>query len=661
MGATPSKPRLYAPLGKRHIRLVSIDRSDPAAQTISCRLTTCHLDDAPPYKALSYAWGDPKVTSAITINGLSVQKTTNLVGALRQLRESDDAKYWIDAICIDQHNNAEKSEQVQLMGEIYGNAVEVTAWLGETTDDSDLAMTFLSQWVDAGLLGWLRRKQFKDNISASTEEERERKMAEFERTPDMRDLIRNSLNKILHPFEIHEWRALAELVRRPYWKRIWIIQELTLARKVTLRCGQAGCSYHSVQPMASLMWECRIHNVLVCYGVEDFETVTLHILEVHSRLLPTIMAADRATANRNNLPTLLPVSVRSLATDPRDKVYALLSLVPAERTTIIVDYSRTPVQVYTDFVLSEIRLTGTLTPLYMLEENESKRATKKLPSWVPDLCLETSFPSIWNGPSDFRAAGQSKASYDVSWNRKKLSVHGVRLCAIEQVDIGAVRDAGVTKEAVVSEILPRWFALAKSRPAADTPPGFNLAQTFFRTINNDESNTGPPDCNPRGLSKIDALADKTMNYVTWSGQNLHVQGPPPIDLAPFLSVVASGAAPDGTPGWLDDSRPPVEMAMEQAMDNVGMKAQRFAEDFTELAAWSSFFVSKDGYMGTGPKRALPGDVVCVLLGAELPVVLRPEGKCFTLVGPCYVCGAMYGQLVKEAAQGLRQFEMFKLV
>ncbi|KAJ9129705.1 hypothetical protein NKR19_g10226 [Coniochaeta hoffmannii] len=194
MGGRQSKPRLYnEPLGKRQIRLLSIDRSDPASQTISCRLTTYNLDDAPPYHALSYVWGDPTVTSSVTINGISVEKPTNLVAALHRLRQLDEADYWIDAICIDQQNNGEKSNQVRLMAEIFSKAVETTAWLGPGIEDSELAMTFLDQWTTAGIRLHDRWTQIREALSARTEEERERMMLAYERTSAMRDLIRDVL------------------------------------------------------------------------------------------------------------------------------------------------------------------------------------------------------------------------------------------------------------------------------------------------------------------------------------------------------------------------------------------------------------------------------------------------------------------------------------
>lgn len=426
MGESQTKPRLYEPLGKRQIRLISIDRSSPTSQTIACRLITHDLDEAPPYKALSYVWGDPEVTCTITINGLPVEKTANLVAALSRLRDLDEADYWIDAICIDQRNKAEKSEQVQLMGEIYGKAVEATAWLGPGTDDSALAMTSLAQWSMAGSYYLLLRKQIQDNISASTEAERGLRMLVFERTSAMRDLIQSVLRTIHNPYGVAEGQALANLFQRPYWKRIWIIQELTLSRHVTLHCGESECKFSTFVPMVMLMMECDERNMWIYFGLDGLEPVKLHMSNVVMGVQPTMLTAGGATdIMRHNLPKLLQMTASALATNPRDKVYALLSLVPPERTVIKVDYSKTPAKVYADFVLSEIQ-TNSLSPLYMVQDEKSQRATKDIPSWVPDLGSETSFKSYLDRLSngDYRAAGPSKAEYDVSWRRKTLAVRG---------------------------------------------------------------------------------------------------------------------------------------------------------------------------------------------------------------------------------------------
>jgi Heterokaryon incompatibility protein (HET) len=89
------------------------------------------------YEALSYAWGDPTITTPVTIHGLPFEVTTNLESALRHLRsERNTRTLWIDAICIQQLNHQERDEQIRIMGLIYATALKVVIWLGPEADDS---------------------------------------------------------------------------------------------------------------------------------------------------------------------------------------------------------------------------------------------------------------------------------------------------------------------------------------------------------------------------------------------------------------------------------------------------------------------------------------------------------------------------------------------
>ncbi|ORY01435.1 heterokaryon incompatibility, partial [Clohesyomyces aquaticus] len=99
------------------------------------------LDDEPVYTTLSYAWGDNSTPEYIFVNGTAFSVTPNQASALLHLRPTEGfLTMWIDAICIEQANEAEKSHQIRLMGSIYENATRIIAWPGPPTDDSDYAM-----------------------------------------------------------------------------------------------------------------------------------------------------------------------------------------------------------------------------------------------------------------------------------------------------------------------------------------------------------------------------------------------------------------------------------------------------------------------------------------------------------------------------------------
>ncbi|KAG7294440.1 hypothetical protein NEMBOFW57_004513 [Staphylotrichum longicolle] len=140
------------PSSHDHIRLLDLAPSADRSAPIVCHLA-CHAigssSDAKPFTALSYAWGSPARTHQATIDGKQLGITTSLDEALRHLREPESVlTLWIDQICIDQADNAEKSDQVALMPKIFGAARQVLIWLGPAADDSDEVMEL---WRDVGL------------------------------------------------------------------------------------------------------------------------------------------------------------------------------------------------------------------------------------------------------------------------------------------------------------------------------------------------------------------------------------------------------------------------------------------------------------------------------------------------------------------------------
>ncbi|KAF2825464.1 HET-domain-containing protein, partial [Ophiobolus disseminans] len=122
------------PLTNRAIRLLFNQPSLDPGQQIKCHCKRFEIEAAPPYEALSYVWGADNPTTNISIqcNGAQVLVGTNLAAALYRLRNPDSERViWVDALCIDQHNNDEKSNQIPLMGSVYSSAKQVIVWLGK--------------------------------------------------------------------------------------------------------------------------------------------------------------------------------------------------------------------------------------------------------------------------------------------------------------------------------------------------------------------------------------------------------------------------------------------------------------------------------------------------------------------------------------------------
>ncbi|KAF1937176.1 HET-domain-containing protein, partial [Clathrospora elynae] len=99
---------------------------------IVCELTNAQLDFAK-YQALSYVWGSPRATRSIRLDGPTYPVTSNLESELRHQRErfGDELVLWVDALCINQEDVEERTQQVQLMGLMYDKCTEGIVYLGD--------------------------------------------------------------------------------------------------------------------------------------------------------------------------------------------------------------------------------------------------------------------------------------------------------------------------------------------------------------------------------------------------------------------------------------------------------------------------------------------------------------------------------------------------
>ena len=122
---------------------------------IHCQLMNVALDENPNYQALSYVWGHPEDTVALTVNGLNFQATRNLVAALRRLRSSMKPQtLWVDALCINQSDMDEKTGQILIMDKIYKGASCVQVFLGESGVLDAISVEEQAMWDDPPRFEW---------------------------------------------------------------------------------------------------------------------------------------------------------------------------------------------------------------------------------------------------------------------------------------------------------------------------------------------------------------------------------------------------------------------------------------------------------------------------------------------------------------------------
>jgi hypothetical protein len=167
-------------------------------------------EEAPPfdsgYTALSYCWGNDLPDISISINGFAFKITKNLHQALLSLRQRHRYKQiWIDAICINQSDLEEKNMHIREMGMIYASAALVFVWLGEEDEEPAWAIQTISQLCD------YENSEKDDDRPYSTE-----------------------VDTFLDAKQVS---ALNAFYNRPWFKRLWIVQEYFLSKDAVLACG----------------------------------------------------------------------------------------------------------------------------------------------------------------------------------------------------------------------------------------------------------------------------------------------------------------------------------------------------------------------------------------------------------------------------------------
>lgn len=196
----------YRPLtSDKQTRVLRV-QYDAALRRLSGTLQVIDLNSKPQYDALSYYWGPPGGRrKLIHIDGEAVLISPSLYAFLRRYGTKSEQTVWVDALCINQNDVEERNQQVSIMDSIYRGAAVVHVWLGKGDSDTDLALTCCQRWHQTERL----------------ESEKPLKTADVERIAS----------------------SLLQIATRPYWRRVWIVQEVALARCPLLVCGDLSVQF----------------------------------------------------------------------------------------------------------------------------------------------------------------------------------------------------------------------------------------------------------------------------------------------------------------------------------------------------------------------------------------------------------------------------------
>lgn len=591
-------PFIYKPLTSGQIRLLHISKK---WGNVFFKLFHADLVSAPKYLALSYVWGGTDPDQDLIVNG-AILKTTYVKILLPYivplLEKYGTQNMWIDGICINQKDKAERACQVQLMEKIYSQTAAGIIWLGESDSFTEMAMLMIPDLA--------RKLKLYDSRLG------------FNRL----SFAAHDLPSTSSPV----WAGVDYLFAKPWFTRVWTFQEAVLPRNIEFVCGSLAIDFNSLWVFSAYM--------LTVSKSESMESATESVdwkrkraQEGWSRIL-AIEELRRHRASQPDTPypllNLFRTSWSWAASVHSDKIYGLLGLAEQSlRDQVLVDYGNSTEEVYRDFARCWISNAGNcrLELLHMTPSNLDERLPG-LPTWCPNfgrrpLATPLGLYASAAGYSAGIDEARRHKTLTVSDDSRKLQLEGFRVdkikdvlrCPWERQQHKTVE----SKDAGIAEVL-KWETdcLKISMGAYESPDGV-------------------PDAHCRTL-----IANKHANTRLYSGdirETYHLT-------RLVISRLTTADIPL-LPAERDLAVKPLSAAQQ-------LQVQDYGAAFGYASHGRSFFSTENRRIGLGPQHADVGDEICIFYNGYTPFVFRPEnkdGKIGMLIGECYVDGIMYGEVL----------------
>ncbi|KAF7536975.1 hypothetical protein G7054_g4080 [Neopestalotiopsis clavispora] len=407
------------------------------------------------FTALSYVWGSTENPSQVVVRGQSddriISVTRNLDIALRHLRSNETERVlWVDAICINQGNLAERSSQVCLMSRIYNRAREVLIWLGQEQDDGDFALSLLGTWGSKVEVDFqaLTMAPAQEVVGSDTHWAN----PNHEETLDERESL-----------------ALSRLIHREWFERLWVRQEALTATPTTVRCGNTEYSTHTLKKAIFMLYTSGILIHLPADERPKFQERWRMIYELIVSFATTL-SLDK-----------LRFGLRGLKWgDPLDAIYATLNLLtPSEPTLgIVPDYTLSPATVFQDVATRRLNRAGNLSFLASCEL--ASKSIPELPTWVPDWSSQIETNSLYS----FWSAS--------AWIAPQASIESNNILNVTGIQKAVVRDAYALGATTDGEGTPRYakaveimYSLLPENLTQAYLGGGDLCEAYTRTFTAD--------------------------------------------------------------------------------------------------------------------------------------------------------------------------------
>ncbi|KAJ3570176.1 hypothetical protein NPX13_g5817 [Xylaria arbuscula] len=454
----------------RIIEVLPGSSNDP----VVCRLHVALLSEAVlSYTALSYTWKlddsehigthvrafkrDTLKNVTISCNGSKVSIGKNLYQAIKRIRQpSTSQMLWADALCINQNDVQERTQQVQKMSLIFKNAFRLVVWLGgndRSPEHDTHSMAFLG--ICRIINGWRKRNGRSARIPLATYSPLD---------PDQ------SHNTYDEPLAADDpiWLDIFRLYNRKWFRRVWVIQEVALARSATVLWGTCEIAWEWLGLAAAII---RTDYHRLAAPREGSRRIRIGLLnrQLNPRAVPTgvinayfMYRISRSQAYfkapRFSFHQLLTLTRQFRCEDPRDQVFGILGIPTIDQYSaqdipfIIPDYTKPIAEVYHEVAAKILHGSDSLGLLSSVQHDERRWGPHsgkeygygydaKLPSWIPQwrFVIARTLTPLEPSPNFNPAGGQCMQRKQQS-NSNALVIRGIDVEMVSTVStIGSFR------------------------------------------------------------------------------------------------------------------------------------------------------------------------------------------------------------------------------
>ncbi|KAH8174995.1 heterokaryon incompatibility protein (HET) domain-containing protein [Sarocladium implicatum] len=511
----------YEPLQQGEVRLLVLLEADDLADDLECGLITTDLasfasveERETSYTAISYVWGRGRKTRIVHIGDKRLYIGRNLDSALRHLRRRDQPTFiWVDAVCINQTDLQERNHQVQQMRDIFEHAEETIAYLG----DYEGGHVAASAW------------NFLERQSSWALNENMEKDYNIPRQREEQIHFRGDLDDVYHKVLTKQW-----------FHRVWVFQEAVVSKRLSIQSGHRRVPWDDF--IRSTVLQTRNHDR---YGqslrqMNRFEfarqlwqaRVSFHVARGQQKYLPA-WYSQYASATHESYSTdmldMLVLARARLASDPKDKVFALLGVSTGFdwQANGTVDYGKTTAQVYQDFAVEYMASRKDYRALsYLNRLSRPEFLHRQMKRWSTlrkraAADLETIHGTTHEDDGDDEYATYSEnliqqVQVDSSIVEQKQSAHFISpefLSSISQTCSRRLRESQEELEEYVSTgkiAVPTWVPYWNCRDIFTHEP-----RAIIEVIDSAAQSAGLNDCRPGSSSseiEVDCFRTWTTGY-----------------------------------------------------------------------------------------------------------------------------------------------------